>query len=481
MSPNIAREYDKYLFQLFLLLLLWAPIPLGSNRPWSAMLLVFVSAALLSIWLILFLKDKVSSPPAIFHARWVLLSLACFQLWVLVHSFALPAFFVSYVSPEAVSHYQKAGLSEWAYLSLNVDSSLKAFVLGLGLSLAFVLTLLLVTSAERKHLFYKTLVLSGLLQASIGILMVFIDHEVFVKISQLFHSNDSSASGTFVNSNHFAGYLNICLAIGIGLFVSQLKKNQRSPNLRVYLRALIKTILSSTVRLRIYLMIMLIGLVMSYSRMGNLAFFTALTASAALMLLLQKKLNPKMLVLLISLLVIDVLVVGAWFGSEKLVDRIQATELTNNTRTEINAISKPIMLDYFFTGVGADAYKVIEPAYNAKPSEAITEHAHNDYYEFMINTGLVGFACLLVFMTLIIWQIFHFATVKYRGASAGKHHKQEKWSQLDFGLIMLIIYLAVHSLADFNLHIPAFAYTVLACLALGFISFPNRFAQDTGL
>jgi O-antigen ligase len=466
MSFTITREYDKNLFQWYLLLLLWVPIPLGSNRGWSSMLLVFVSAAILCNWLVLFLKERVALSPAIFHARWALLSLACFQLWVLVQTFVLPAAVLNRVAPEVFSLYQQTGFNQPVYLSLSVDNSLKAFVLGLGLLFAFVLTLLLVNTQERKQQFYRTLVISGVFQASIGIMMVLADHNMFAKIEQLFHSNLSSASGTFVNSNHFAGYLNICLAIAFGLFLTQWKE-QPYKNLRTFLRSGIESLLSSNMRLRIYLMIMLIALLLSYSRMGNLAFFLALTISVLILLLKHRKLKVKVLVLLTSLLVIDVLLVGAWFGADKLVDRIENTNFTTNTRTEINAVSRLLMMDHLITGVGADAYKVIEPAYNTMPSDAITEHAHNDYYEFVINTGLPGVACLLLFAFFTAREVFYFKTAKGNQSTA-------KVRQVDFGLMMLMIYVAIHSLADFNLQIPAFSFTLLACLATAFIKDQNK-------
>lgn len=472
MSSTIVREYDKHLFQLFLLLLLWVPIPLGSNRVWSAMLLVFLSASLFSLWLVLFLKNKVQITSAILQARWALLSLACFQLWVFVQTLALPAPLIKWLSPQVFFQYQQAGFDQAAYFSVSVDSSQKAFVLGLGLSLSFVLTLLLVNSPQRKQMFYQTLVISGVLQASSGLLMLFSDQESFAKILQLFHSNAAVASGTFVNSNHFAGYLNICLAMGIGLFLSRFKK-QHYANLRAFVRSAIESLLSPNTRLRIYLMIMLVALILSYSRMGNAAFLFALTISAMILLLKLKKFNTKVLVFFVSLLVIDVLLVGAWFGSDKLVTRIKNTDLTSNDRTEINAVSRPLMMDHLFSGAGADAYKVIEPGYKTAPSDALTEHAHNDYYEFVINTGLTGVIFLLLFLFFISREVFDLKNLSDDNKLYTKNNKAS-WHKVDFGLMMLMIYVAIHSLADFNLQIPAFSFTLLACLATAFIKDQNK-------
>jgi len=113
------------------------------------MLLTFLSAAIFFAWLILYLKDKVHISPALYQARWALLSLGCFQLVVFFQTFALPSSVLSLLSPIVFNQYQLAGFGESEYLSVNVNSSLKSGALGLGLSLSFVLALLLVNSKER--------------------------------------------------------------------------------------------------------------------------------------------------------------------------------------------------------------------------------------------------------------------------------------------------------------------------------------------
>ena len=60
-SPTAThREGDRALFGLFVGLLAWAPIPLGSNRPWSWALLEITIFALCAAWTIQWLRGRVA-------------------------------------------------------------------------------------------------------------------------------------------------------------------------------------------------------------------------------------------------------------------------------------------------------------------------------------------------------------------------------------------------------------------------------------
>ncbi len=62
--------------------------------------------------------------------------------------------------------------------------------------------------------------------------------------------------------------------------------------------------------------------------MGNAAFFAAMLIVGSIAIVLARKTAPKTIALIASLVIIDVLVVGTWIGLEKVVERIQDTEIT---------------------------------------------------------------------------------------------------------------------------------------------------------
>ena len=73
----------------------------------------------------------------------------------------------------------------------------------------------------------QVLVFSGTFQAAYGAFMVLSGLELGFFVEK--YVGQGVATGTFVNRNHFAGYLVMCLSAGIGLLLSQLSRDARNP------------------------------------------------------------------------------------------------------------------------------------------------------------------------------------------------------------------------------------------------------------
>ena len=72
-------------------ILVWAPIPFASNRPWASALLFVLLAAILCAWLLLYGLGKADLDRHTWQqARLPLLLLACVQTWVFVQTLPLP-------------------------------------------------------------------------------------------------------------------------------------------------------------------------------------------------------------------------------------------------------------------------------------------------------------------------------------------------------------------------------------------------------
>ena len=87
-----------------------------------------------------------------------------------------------------------------------------------------------------------------------------------------------TATGTFVNRNHLAGYLEMALAIGLGLMLmaGKGKPAELSGRWRGRVRSILRLLLSQKAILRLMLVAMVVGLILTRSRMGNTAFFNSL-------------------------------------------------------------------------------------------------------------------------------------------------------------------------------------------------------------
>jgi O-antigen ligase len=387
----------------------------------------------------------------------VLLVLALVALWIKLQSLSLPAGLVQWLSPRAAAVHGTA----FGGNTLTLERFATRVNLGLTLTYlqVFALTLLLVNSASRVRLLLVVVVLCGVFQASYGTFMTLsgadFDYLLFKAVDQ------GSATGTYINRNHLAGYLEMSLALGIGLLVANLaSRHRRHSNWRDTTRRTLRMLLSEKMRLRIYLTVMVIGLVMTRSRMGNSAFFISLTVAALYWVAASGRLTRGTVLLFASLLVVDTWVVGNFFGIERVVQRLEETTLAGEQRDEVSFDALEAIADYPLTGTGAGSFYAIFPMYQRGELELDYDHAHNDYAEFAVELGLP--AALLLGSGVLLSLGVALAAQRRR------HDRLMKGLGLGAGMGMLA--LLIHSSTDFNLQIPANAAMFMVLMALAWVS-----------
>lgn len=459
------------IFYGLLALLAWAPLPLGSNRAWAWPILAIGGGLLAMLWLAGYLRGHLELPAAFRRARW---ALAAGVLWLLLLGLQLaplPPGWVLALSPAAhEAHTLVAaamGRPLAATLTLSVDphATRDFWFKSAAYGCAFCLTLLTVDTRRRTELLLKTLVISGTLQAIYASVMVLSGLEYGFFIKKLI--GHGTATGTFVNRNHLAGYLNLCLAAGIGLMIAKLG-GEAVYSWRQRLRSIVRLLLGEKTRLRIYLIVMVIALVLTRSRMGNTAFFAGTLIVGAIGLLLMRNAPRSTMLFLTSLVVLDILIVGTWFGVDQVAKRIQQTEVSTTTdnllpaehRDEVDQLALKYAGDYWLTGSGGGTFYVTFPAYSSSGVTGFYDHAHNDYLQLLTETGVIGLGLCVLIAGLAAWQALRALRRRHdplmRGAA--------------FGVALAICWLAIHSTVDFNMQIPANAFTLTVLLALAWVA-----------
>lgn len=435
-----------------LAVLIWAPLPFASNRPWATALLFAALLLLLCGHLVSALKAPRPLLPQISaYAVAPLLMLLSVQVWVVVQWLPLPAEIVETLSPRAAEWQSGRDMMR---VSLDPYSTAFALLKGGIVCIGFYLVLVLVNSQRRLTVLLQALVLSGTAQALYGAFMVLSGLELGFFVEK--YSSRGSATGTFVNRNHMAGYLVMCIAAGTGLMVAQLQ-TQRSRNWRERLRRVLEWALSPRIRLRIYLALMVIALVLTRSRMGNMAFFSALGIAGVLALASGRRFSPRLALLLASLVVIDVLILGQWFGFDRLAERVQETQLETEQRVWSNEYTLDLVADFPVTGSGAGSFYGVFPNYQADDLKGFHAHAHNDYLEFAADLGIPATLILGAAVLLCGWHGWR--------AQCERHNPLLRGA--GFAVVMVCVWMLLHSLTDFNLQVPANALTFAVMLALG--------------
>ena len=260
--------------------------------------------------------------------------------------------------------------------------------------------------------------------------------------------------------NHLANYLLIGGALAIGLLISQLKRpKQRTDSLKRVVMGFMEAIMSSKWLIRVAIITIVVALILTRSRMANSAFFISLLATAILALFVMKNAPPMLKWLIISLVVIDVSIVGALFGIDKVKERIDTTSFQGETRDDVVTMSLPIIEEYWLTGTGAGTFYTVFPKYHTDTIHLHYDHAHNEYLQFLIEYGIVG---LLLLGGSIAYSLL-------RAISALKNRSDPMSQGIAFASIMAIVGMLIHISVDFPLQAPATTINFLALMILGVI------------
>jgi putative inorganic carbon (HCO3(-)) transporter len=459
--------FERAALGLIAVLVVWAPFPLGSNRPWAWGLLEAGIFAAGILWLVAWMRGEVWSVRQLRQAWPTLAILAVWLSYLALHWIPLPVSWVQVLSPSAaelhrlVSSYALDG-GQTATLSVEPHASFTFWMKSCAYALAFVLAVAICRTHERVTILCYAIVLSGLLQAICGGIAHLTGFEITIFGSTV--SQRYSASGGFVNNNHLAGFLEMSLAVGIGLMIAQLEGTVRR-SWRRLVRDLAQVILSPKAPLRIVLVVMVVALVMTRSRMGNTAFFSSLVIAGIVALVLSRHATRSTVILVASLIVVDIFVVGAWFGVEKTVQRIEETTVSDvKERVDPAIYALDISSDFRLFGSGPGTFHTIFTKYRGEDILPFFDFVHNDYVQMLTDTGVIG---LLLVGSLPLMALVVAVLVQSR-----RHDPLARG--MGFAGVMGITALGMHSSVDFNLQIPANAFLFMLLLALCWISFSLR-------
>ncbi|WP_374256850.1 O-antigen ligase family protein [Aquabacterium sp.] len=331
----------------------------------------------------------------------------------------------------------------------------------------FLLTLLLVTSRRRAQFLVGALVLSGLVQAFLAVLLLAARADYMLFFEQISHRDQ--ATGTFINRNHLACYLYLSLSMGIGWLIGALRGTDLPPRqIKRSFIAILRFMLTPKMVLRLLLVVMVIALVLTRSRMGNTSFFLSVLLVGGLLWWRLPQLRRTASILILSVILVDVIVVGQWVGLDRVVQRLENTaaiegdrrgEETIEARLQPAARAIPMIALRPWFGYGGGTFYTEFPPFKTQDMLLrgwFFDHAHNDYAEIAADTGLVGLGFLMVLGIMTVKRAIEHTAVTSRSVTRG----------VAYGVFMSMCCIALHSFVDFNLHIPANAFTLVTIMSL---------------
>jgi O-antigen ligase len=452
------KRPDRWIFGAYLVLLLWLPLPKGSHSIWASSLFGACSGLMLMAWWWQCGADPRRSTRRVRRIWWAVLLWFLWLAWILFQILPLPESWVMTFSPtsgEIYSALKQVDVDSRFAISLAPGVTTQAWLLSAAYFTLYLLTVLMVRSDQRLRWVLMTLLASGLAQAAYGGLMVLSGYEYGWLQKKIYYLG--SATGTFVNRNHLAGYLELTAAAGLGLVLADLREWRSIKGLHGLVDRVLELLLSSKLLARVAMLVIAVAMVLTRSRMGNIAFFSAISAGGLLYSLLRWRRDFWPAVFLFSsILVLDILVISNQFGLERLIERIEATHVESEERSSLFAELEPVAQDFALTGAGLGAFQY---AYAPKQSELLPgfwDHAHNDYLQFIIETGFIGTFLLALLVGLHLLKALRILLLRRDRLAAGACA----------GAIVGLLAIGVHSSADFNLQIPANAAAVVVLLGL---------------
>jgi len=257
-----------------------------------------------------------------------------------------------------------------------------------------------------------------------------------------------AASGTFVNKNHFAAYLNMVVACLIGLILFDSYSDKARSGSKSLDWTASRNVLVG------FLCIVVFSLVITQSRGAGISFVISMLA-----LLISIAVNPtgrNRFGFRVLVLAIICLSVAAFFGHEIISDRILSAEQDVSSRTEIWTLSTQLIKDFPMFGVGVGNYAAAIPLYESKNMGVFINHAHNDYLELMAEQGVVGFSIFA--LIILICALNALKVIVYC--------KDPKVLIITGVGIFGVTSMLAHAVVDFNFYIPSNAAYFYVFLAL---------------
>jgi O-antigen ligase len=247
-------------------------------------------------------------------------------------------------------------------------------------------------------------------------------------------------SATYGNHNHLAGYLEMAIPLLLGLFLLGYR--------------------SGGLFLIIYLTILLLSaLTLSLSRGGWIAFLLGLVFMSISLLASRHFRRKKLLISSIGgLIVLAFIILASTSVTERIMTIAEMEEEASFASRMIAWKGALKMIgDYPVLGSGPGTFATVFTQYQPPGLAAYYNFAHNDYLHFISETGLL-------LAVLIIWMMVSL----YRKGFEKLKNPSRLVRGTTLGAMTGITSILVHSIVDFNLHIPAnvILFTVLVAIVM---------------
>ncbi len=335
--------------------------------------------------------------------------------------------------------------------SLSFDPYATRFIVieVIALLIYFGATLVFVDTPKRLRLLVRTITIFGFFLAIFGLTQSFTSPTRVYWIREM---PQSQAFGPFINRHHFAGYMELTIALPLGLIFSNAVEREKK---FIYMFAA---------------GLMAVALVMTNSRGGIVSLVAELLFLVSMMGIRRRHgkkrvekrpriksaaMKAGLALALVIALFGGVVLLGGEDALSRLVGSVNTDDPTTG-RAHFWSVTVDIIKNHPVIGTGLGAFGVVYTVYDTRNGLYRLEQAHNDYLQVLSDGGIVGAILGLVFLVAL-----------FRMGFARRESRDDFRRGVATGALAGCFAVLVHSFFDFTLHTTSnsLLFLVLAALA----------------
>ena len=429
---------------IFLLIITFMVIFNGGNNN----LYIQFNFIIISIFFLLFIREKnyLAHMRKIFSTNKLAIKLyVLFISFLIFQTIPLPIEWLSFLSPEKYNFLNKLEFNgNFNPISLSPINSYFSLLNYLSIFLYLIIFKSLFYKKKYILKFYYFLVFLGAFAASVAIYFYLIGNPDFLMLKNS-HAK-TNATGFFINRTVFSCFLTLCFFSGIE-YLKMIDHYQKNNTDTFF----------NKIYVRIFLLLTTIAIITTFSRLGNFLFISLIIMYISQALYTNDKKNRFFLITLILIVLFDVLILGFYFGSEKLLQRYSFLQNEINdylpSSAEVNlsrgALAKFAFIEFkkfIFFGYGGGGFEYLFKINFQNLSTQFASHAHSSIIEFIGEFGLIG--STFISLSLIF-------------LCANKDFLSFKNFLLCYLLIFILIF-------DFSFHIPIIQFLFILLLSVSY-------------
>jgi O-antigen ligase len=422
------NQSDSKIAIIAIAILIFSILTFGAVEIWSSAILEATVFTLALIWplskrkehILPWSKEEIYMPAILFS----------FLAYTFIQIFPLPPEILKFLSPESYKIYSFYSVDSdpKMYLSIHAYKTEVEFLRILTYSLFFLLISFRINNMVTIQRMLKILSYFGF---GLAIFAIIQKATWSGKIYWFREITEGSPFGPFVNRNHYAGLIGMLIPISLGVAFTRRTRERK-------------------ILFGFFSLIMAVSLFLSLSRGGIISFFVGIAVFA--LFVSWDRLKAKKIWALGAFAFMLFLYL-LYLGIDPVIDRFYKTDITTEERLVVWSGTLNAFKDFYLTGSGLGTFINIFPLYSPEGINALYDHAHNDYLEFILEAGTIGIVLLLLFLLFF---------VRHVSKSTWEGHK----GIIKISLISSITTMVVHSIFDFNLHIPSNALMLSAIFGM---------------